>query len=334
MLKREESSRSPQRRRMILAGDIGGTNTRLAIFEGNTILIEEKFSSKKYQSLEEIVRIFLEKQKKQVSKACFGVAGPVLNGRCQATNLPWVIDVANLRSICHIPSVFLLNDLETKAYGIRMLKKEELFLLQEGKPEQKGNQALIAAGTGLGEAGLYWDGKGHHPFACEGGHVDFAPRDALEIELLVYLQKKFKHVSYERIVSGPGIAILYRFLVETGKEQGSVEIEEAMKKKDPPFVISEWALSHKDPGCLRAIHWFLSLYGAEAGNFALKLLSLGGVYIGGGIAPHLIDQMKEGAFLSSFCSKGRFRSLLEAIPIYVILNDDASLLGAAYFAGR
>lgn len=318
---------------MILAGDIGGTNTRLAIFKENTILAEQKFSSKKYQSLEEIVRIFLDTQKIEIKSACFGVAGPVVDGKCKATNLPWIIDVANLRKVCKVSFVSLLNDLETKAYGIRVLKKEELYVLQEGK-KQGGNQALIAAGTGLGEAGLYWDGKEYHPFACEGGHTDFAPRNDLEIELLIYLQKKFQHVSYERIVSGPGIPLLYEFLIETGKEKKSKEIEEAMKEKSAPLVISEWALIHKEPACLRAIDWFLSLYGAEAGNLALKFLALGGMYIGGGIAPSLRQLMKEGEFLTSFNRKGRFQALLETIPIYVILNDDASLLGAAYFANR
>ncbi len=316
---------------MILTGDIGGTNTRLAFFESNTIVAEKKFHSKNYQSLEEIIQIFLSEQKKTFSAACFGVAGPIVNGKCNATNLPWVIDIANLRKCCKIQTIYLLNDLETKAYGIRVLKKEELYVLQAGK-EQPGNQALIAAGTGLGEAGLYWDGKDHHPFACEGGHTDFAPRDELEIELLIYLKKKFQHVSYERIVSGPGIPLLYQFLIETGKEPRSQEMEEEMLQKDAPHVISEWALKRHDPVCLRVIHWFLSIYGAEAGNLALKFLSLGGMYIGGGIAPALIQQIKEGPFLSSFCCKGRFQPLLETIPIHVILNDDASLLGAAYFA--
>ncbi|HSX13826.1 MAG TPA: glucokinase [Chlamydiales bacterium] len=318
---------------MILAGDIGGTNTRLAFFEGNTMIVEQKFRSKNYQSLEEIIHVFLEQQKKEFSSACFGVAGPVVNGKCIATNLPWVIDVANLRSVCKISSVSLLNDLETKSYGIRVLRKDELYVLQEGK-KQSGNQALIAAGTGLGEAGLYWDGKDHHPFACEGGHTDFAPRNDLEIELLIYLQKKYQHVSYERVVSGPGIPLLYQFLIETGKEIHSKEIENAMKVKDAPFVIAEWALKHQDPACLRTIHWFLSLYGAETGNLALKFLSLGGIYIGGGIAPSMIQQMRDGEFLSSFRSKGRFQELLESIPVFVILNDDASLLGAAYYASK
>lgn len=318
---------------MILAGDIGGTNTRLAIYDGMTMLVEQKFSSKQYKSLEDIVIEFLKTQNKKISKACFGVAGPVRNGKCQATNLPWVIDVATLSSACQISAVSLLNDLETKAYGIRSLKREELFLLHKGNQEQTGNQALIAAGTGLGEAGLYWNGKEHCPFACEGGHTDFAPRDAQEIDLLIYLQKKFKHVSYERVVSGPGIYVLYQFLIETGRERVSARVDAALKKKDPPLVISQYAVKHEDAACERAVDLFLSLYGAESGNLALKFLSLGGFYIGGGIAPHLIHQMKTGAFLSSFMNKGRFKSLLESIPIYVILNDDASLLGAAYYAG-
>lgn len=319
---------------MILAGDIGGTNTRLAIFDKYTKLIEKKYPSKNYQSLEEIVREFLLTQTQEITKACFGVAGPVREGRCLATNLPWVIDAKQMSFGLRIPSVSLLNDLEAKAFGIRMLKKEELFVIHSGDPHQKGNQALIAAGTGLGEAGLYWDGKEHHPFPCEGGHVDFAPRDALEIELLAYLQKKFGHVSYERVVSGPGIPILYHFLIETGKEKESPLVKEALKKDDPPKVISEWAMKHRDPACLRAVDWFLSLYGAESGNLALKMFSLGGFYIGGGIAPHLAERMKTGSFLPSFMNKGRFKDLLESIPVYVILNDDASLLGAAYFAGR
>lgn len=319
---------------MILAGDIGGTNTRLAIFDRFKMLVEKKFPSKKYNSLEEIVQEFLQTQSQEISKACFGVAGPVRDGRCQATNLPWVIDAKHMSVTLGIPSVSLLNDLEAKAFGIRMLKKEELFVIHPGDMHQKGNQALIAAGTGLGEAGLFWDGNEHHPFPCEGGHVDFAPRNALEIELLEYLQKKFGHASYERVVSGPGISLLYHFLIETGKEKESQPVKEAMKKNDPPMVISEWATKHHDPACIRAIDWFLSLYGSESGNLALKMLSLGGFYIGGGIAPYLADKMKTSSFLPSFMNKGRFKDLLESMPIYVILNDDASLLGAAYFAGR
>ena len=220
--------------------------------------------------------------------------------------------------------------MEAKAYGLKVLKKEELFCLNQGE-KQAGNQALIAAGTGLGEAGLFWDGKDHIPFACEGGHTDFGPRDPLEIDLLIYLQKKFGHVSYERIVSGPGIYLLYEFLVETGREKRSSYVE---GQKKSPLVISEGALKMKDPVCERVIDLFLSIYGAESGNVALKFFSLGGVFIGGGIAPFFAHQMKTGSFLSSFLNKGRFKSLLETMPVYVILNDDASLLGAAYYAEK
>jgi len=309
---------------MILAGDIGGTHTRLALFDKGKQLTEKKFSSQNYQDLESIVDEFLQSHKQKIRAACFGIAGPVREGRCQATNLPWVVDAAHMSQRLKIPNIHIINDLESNAYGLRMLKKEELFCLNVGKP-QKGNQALIAAGTGLGEAGLYWDGKEHRPFACEGGHTDFGPRNAMEMELLAYLAKKYGHVSYERIVSGPGIHTLYQFLIETKREKFSPQVEAA---GDPSAVISQ----SQDPACTRAMDWFLSLYGAEAGNLALKFLSLGGLFIGGGIAPHLIDKFKSGSFLPSFVDKGRFKSLLESIPIWIVLNDDAALLGAAYYA--
>lgn len=315
---------------MILVGDIGGTHTRLALFDkGHMVEVEKKYPSRNYSGLEEIVRQYL--QNKKIEKACFGVAGPVQEGVCKATNLPWIIDASHLSKALQIPSVYLLNDLEANAYGIKVLKPEELYSLQVGK-KQKGNQALISAGTGLGEAGLYWDGKEHHPFACEGGHTDFAPRNAMEIELLVYLKKKFPHVSYERVVSGPGIHSIYQFLIETGRETSSPQLEKEMKERDPSSVISEWGRQNKDKACVKTVEWFISLYGAEAGNLALKFLSLGGMYVGGGIAPHLLEKIKNGSFLSSFSDKGRFKPLLESIPIWVILNDNAALMGAAAYA--
>ncbi len=226
-----------------------------------------------------------------------------------------------------------MNDLEANAYGLRALKKEALYLLHPGKV-QSGNQALISAGTGLGEAGLYWDGNLHHPFACEGGHVDFAPRNELEVELFLYLKKKFGHVSYEKVVSGPGLHSIYQFLTETGREKLSRGLQIAMQQSDPSTVISEWGRMNKDKGCERALDWFLSLYGSEAGNLSLKFLALGGCYIGGGIAPHLLEKMKNGVFAASFADKGRFRELLESIPIWVVLNDDAALLGAALYPNK
>lgn len=316
---------------MILAGDIGGTNTRLALFEKDHLIVEQKFPSKKYKGLEDIVQEFLQTNQRKVERGCFGIAGPVRNEKCTATNLPWIVDRAHLREVLNIPFIFLLNDLEANAYGLRALKKEELFLLHPGKP-QVGNQALISAGTGLGEAGIFWDGKEHHPFACEGGHVDFAPRNAQEFELLQYLQKKYTHVSYERVVSGPGLYDIYRFLIETKRSTPSSQVEKEMEKNDPPKVITKLALSKQDLACTQAVDWFLSFYGAEAGNLALKILSLGGLFIGGGIAPLLKEKFNEGIFFTSFCDKGRFKPLLESIPISIILNDDTALLGAAFYA--
>lgn len=316
----------------VLTGDIGGTNTRIAIFNGTKIIHEEKFKSKDFKNLEDIISLFLQKNSQPFERACFGVAGPVIDGKCAATNLPWVVDKKNLARVCKLQEVYLLNDLETKAWGINALKPEELFTVQEGQLNAQGNRALIAAGTGLGEAGLYWDGKTHQPFACEGGHTDFGPRNDLEVDLLRYLQKEHGHVSYERVVSGPGIYVLYQFLEKTGRIKPLETTKKLITEKNPSLVISESALRKSDSACMTTIDLFLSLYGAEAGNLALKFMALGGVYIGGGIAPHLMDLIKEGSFVPSFLNKGRFKSLLETVPIFVILNDDASLLGANYYA--
>jgi len=315
--------------KMILAGDIGGTNTRLALFENSKQIGEEKkFPSKNYSHLEAIIKEFLGE--KRVDKACFGIAGPICDQVCKATNLPWVIDAEHIQKNLNIPFVHLLNDLEANAYGLKVLEKKDLYLLNQGR-EQKGNQALISAGTGLGQAGLYWDGKDYQPFPCEGGHTDFGPRDGDEIELFLYLQKKFGHVSYERVISGPGLVNIFEFLIDSKREKLAPELKQEMDKGSPAKVISEWAVSGKDKACVRAVDWFISLYGAEAGNLALKFLALGGVYIGGGIAPRLVEKMKMGSFLSSFLSKGRFNKLLESIPIWVVLNDRTALLGAAYY---
>jgi glucokinase len=315
---------------MILAGDVGGTHTRLAFFEkGKRVGDEVKFESRKYQSLTQIVREFIGKER--VKKACFGIAGPVREGKCKATNLAWVIDSKEMSRNLKIPTVTLLNDLEANAYGLRMVKKDELFLLHKGK-KQEGNRAFISAGTGLGEAGLFWDGKEHRPFACEGGHTDFAPRNELEVELFFYLQKKFGHVSYERVVSGPGIVNLFEFLIETGREKISAKVKGEMKRQHPSTVITRLGRQRQDAACVHTLAWFISLYGAEAGNLALKFLSFGGLYIGGGIAPHLAEEMKEG-FYEAFIDKGRFKHLLETVPIWLVMNDNAALLGAAYYAG-
>lgn len=305
---------------MILAGDIGGTNTRLALFEKTgelKIVTEEIYPSREFKGLEEIVLQFLQEKKVAVNVASFGIAGPVRDQKCRATNLPWVVDAQALAKASKIASVRLYNDLESNANGLKVLQPGELYCLQQGL-KQVGNQALIAAGTGLGEAGLFWDGKGHRPFACEGGHADFAPRNEEEVELLSFLRKKYGgHISYERVVSGPGMFDIYSFLAK-----GPTDI------KNPRDVTEN---DGKDPLCTKTIDWFLSLYGAESGNMALKFLSLGGFYVGGGIAPRLKDRFAKSDFLASFSDKGRFKELLQSIPIHIVLNDNTALLGAASF---
>ena len=319
---------------MILAGDIGATKTHLALFDveaGMNIVAHEKYHSADFKSLSLIVQKFLDKQRATVQNACFGVAGPVEDGHCRATNLPWIIDAKEMSKDLQIPKILLINDLEATAFGMQCLKPSEIFTLNAGK-KQAGQGALIAAGTGLGEAGLYWNGKTLKTLPSEGGHTDFAPRDEEEIELWRYLKGRFGHVSYERVVSGPGIYNLYRFLIDTRREKESPKVKELLGKDGSPHVITEAALSGSCPACVRTLNWFVSIYGSEAGNLALKFLAFRGVYVGGGIAPKIIELLKKETFLRAFCDKGRFAALLDAIPIKVILNENAALLGAAEHA--
>jgi glucokinase len=319
---------------MILTGDIGGTKTWLALFEEGdpfSLVRKERYVSHEHKDLTSIISLFLSQEKVNISRAAFGVAGPVVDERCHATNLPWVIDANWISGQMKIPNVFLLNDLEANAWGIRCLKSEDFCDLNRGVPHD-GNMAVISAGTGLGEAGLYWNGKSHRPFGCEGGHVDFAPLDDLEIELLIFLRKKYGRISYERLVSGPGLCNIYRFFIETGKERECPPVLEEMKTKDPAKVISEAALTKKCRACERALDLFVSIYGAEAGNLALKILAVGGVFIGGGIAPKILPVLQSGIFLRSFTAKGRLKGMVSAIPVKVILSDNVNLLGAAFYA--
>jgi glucokinase len=318
---------------MILAGDIGGTHARLAFFSSThgrlRLVCEAAFPSRQYLGLEEIVLKFIEKESEPVEAACFGIPGPVRNGRAQTSNLPWIVDSSRLARELKVPSAFLINDLEANAWGIGELAKVDLLTLNQGTGNILGNKAVIAAGTGLGEAGMFWDGRQHYAFACEGGHADFAPRNDLEIALLQYLKTKFGRVSYERVLSGPGLLNIYRFLHDTGRGEEPRWLSEEMNKLDPAAVISQAALDRKCPLCEQALDLFVSIYGAETGNLALKMLATSGVYIGGGIAPQIIPRLKAGAFLDAFVDKGRLRPLMEAIPVHVIVNENAGLLGAA-----
>jgi glucokinase len=321
---------------MILAGDIGGTHTRIAIFEQASstlkMMLERVYPSRDHKSLDEIVSLFLSNEHVTADRACFGIAGPVLHGRVSTPNLAWVVDAIQLAKKIGIQSVWLINDLQAHASGIDDLAPADFVALNK-VDVAIGNAALIAAGTGLGEAGLYWDGRRRWPFPCEGGHADFAPRNDLEMDLLRYLIMKFGRASYERVLSGPGLQNIYNFLAAAGKEQEPQWLKDELQQAvDPAAVISEHALDGKAPICERVLDIFVSIYGAEAGNLALKLMATGGVFLSGGIAAKILPKLTGPAFMQAFISKGRLQPMMETIPVKVIVNDRVGLIGAARYA--
>jgi glucokinase len=321
----------------VLSGDIGGTKTRLAVIivDGTKLHTEreQSYPSRDYAEFGELLGDFL-KHSEAPDRAAFGVAGPVQGRVAQTTNLPWCIDADALQKIWGITSCALLNDLEATACGLPALGKADLLTLHEGAPNSVGNVAVIAAGTGLGEAGLYWDGQQYHPFATEGGHTSFSPDDAMEVALLRHLQQNHGHVSWERIVSGPGLVSLHEFHCLYRGTPLPDWLRHEMQEGDASAAIAKAALSERDELCSETLDWFVHLYGAEAGNLALKLMSRGGLYLGGGIAPKILPRLQNGRFLASFLNKGRMRPLLEAMPVKVILNDRAALYGPALYASK
>ncbi|OGR33176.1 MAG: glucokinase [Desulfuromonadales bacterium GWD2_61_12] len=322
----------------VLAGDIGGTSTRLAYFDavGGKLspLAEGNFSSREASCLEEIVLRFAGEHRLKAERACFGIAGPVRQGRVRTPNLPWSVDSAELARSLGLPGVRLINDLEANAHGIDLLAPEDVAILNHGLPDRAGTIAVVSAGTGLGEALAYWDGSRHQPLPSEGGHADFAPRTELETELLLYLRAEHGRVSTERIVSGPGLCNIYRFLRDARHQPECPEVAEEMRRGDPPAAITRAALTGQCPLCEQVLDLFVSLYGAEAGNVALRYLAVGGIYLGGGIAPKIIDRLRGPGFMRAFTAKGRLSPVLENIAVKVILNERTALLGAAYCAGR
>ncbi len=317
---------------MILAGDIGGTNARLAYFQpqnGHLRLISERvFSSREHSEFGEIVVQFLDGSKTRPEAACFGIAGPVRNGRVETSNLPWVIEQSRLAKQIQLPTM-LINDLEASAWGIGGLAPGDLVALNHVSGPAIGNQAVIAPGTGLGQAGLFWDGSRHHVFACEGGHADFAPRNDLQMELLRFLRARFGHVSYERVLSGPGLVNVYEFLRESGCAKESPELALQLQAGDAAAAISRAALANTSPLAAKALDLWLSVYGAEAGNLALKVMATGGLFLAGGISPKILSKLTGSLFMEAFLDKGRLRPLVEAIPVQVVTNEKAGLLGAA-----
>jgi glucokinase len=325
---------------MIIAGDIGGTKTNLALYELVEDRLEVKkqsqYASRDFGSLNDIIEVFQkESSMPSVESACFGIAGPVVNGRCRTTNLPWDITTADLEQQLDTPKVRLMNDLEATAYGMLYLKDDEFVDLNPTGRTVSGNRAVIAAGTGLGEAMLYFDGKEYHPIGSEGGHSDFAPLTIRQDELLRWMRNRYPgHVSFERILSGPGIYTLYEFLLESGSAPQPSEMLQIKEGEDRSAMISACALDNNDPLCMETLRLFAEIYGAEAGNLALKSMSLGGVYIGGGIAPKILPILKEEYFMNAFVSKGRFEEMLRGMQVRVSLNPKTALLGAAHFAAE
>ena len=319
---------------MFLAGDIGGTKTLLAIgrAEGGkgTIVRKEKFPSRSFPSLSAVIEKFLRGEKLQC--AAFGIAGPVERGECKTTNLPWDVKESEIAAAFSIPRVTLLNDLVANAYGIQTLSFLDLLQVHAGE-KREGTRVLISAGTGLGVSTLFYEEGQSIPTASEGGHADFAPRSSLEFDLFLYLQNKFGHVSCERVISGQGLANIYDFLTDTGRAPKNGAVEAAFKTETVRGkVISSFGLEGKDKACLQTLELFVSLYGAEAGNMALRSCAVGGVFLGGGIAPKLVKFIqREELFFRSFCEKGRLAEYLKKIPVSVILNEETALAGALHY---
>jgi glucokinase len=329
-------SRNKKDRFLILAGDIGGTKTNLGHFvlEGNTFLLKKvrNFHNADYPEFTSILNEFLKEDPGEIQGACFGVAGPVINGVCRTTNLPWVVDTSKLKSLLKIKEVSLINDMEATAYGVGALPKTALAVLNHGKAVAQGNIAVIAAGTGLGEGMLIWDGRHYRAVASEGGHSDFAPCNTLELDLCKYLLKKFGHSSYERVLSGPGLLNIYGFLKTRNFTKEPAWLKKEMTQEDPSSVITRNALNNRNKLCVKTLDLFCAIYGAEAGNLALKVLGLGGVYLGGGIAPKILAKLQNGVFRKAFLEKGRFSKFLSRIPVYAILEEKTALHGAAVYA--
>jgi len=325
----------PRDSSIIMAADVGGTKTNLALFQikdGALMLLTEKsYATKTHKSFLEMVHNFQTGNFPSVDGICLGIAGPVTQGKVHGTNFPWEIDREEIQRELQVHSVSLINDMEANAYGLAALNEKDFDVLKYGS-NVSGNIALISPGTGLGEVGLFWDGSHYHPFATEGGHCDFSPRNDLDVEIWKYIHQKYGHVSWERLISGPGILDIYLFLRRISGKKESQRLKEKFEKEDPSVVITENALNGKDPVCKEALELFIRFLAIESAQLALKFKTTGGIYIGGGILPNIIKGMNREIFYSNFAQSGRMNSLLQMVPVKVILNEKTALLGAAYYA--
>ena len=320
---------------MILAGDIGGTKTLLGLFDPagdvKQPLRQKSFPSRQYDSLEAIIAEFLAEDDGICTAASFAVAGPVSRGAAQITNLPWVIKADNISQMFQIPIVHLLNDVEAIAAAVPFLKAEDLAVLRPGKPDPTGAIVVIAPGTGLGEAFLTWNGERYQAHPTEGGHASFAPRTQVEVDLLVYLYPRFGHLSFERVGSGSGIPNLYEFLLDSGAYQEPDWLREALASaRDRTPIIVDAALKEEADICVATLDLFVRILGGEAGNMALNVLATGGIYLGGGMPPRILSRLRQPDFLAAITHKGRFKTLLDAIPVTVVLDPEVALHGAAF----
>jgi glucokinase len=323
-------------RSLVLAGDIGGTKTNLGLFRRGkkrpVLKIAETYLSRQTPSLEHIVKSFLAKHQVRVSKACFGIAGPVIGGRVKTTNLPWDVSEAQMKRQLQLSHVCLINDLTATALALPLLNSKELFPLNKTVARKNQNLAIMAPGTGLGTGFLIqWDGN-YIPISSEGGHVDFAPNSKAEVELWQYLREEYGRVSIERVISGPGLANIYSWLKDSGRYREPAWLAKKIKEMEPAAAISEVGLAGGHPLCVEALNVFVSVLGAAAGNLALTAMTTGGVFLGGGIPPKILPKLQEPLFIQAYMNKGRFAKVLEKIPVRVILNDKAALLGAAQCA--
>ena len=330
-----KESKASRRNNIVLAGDIGATKSNLALFKvegGNVASLQEaQYKSQEYKNIIELTNTFI-KNIPLPDSICFGVAGPVLNGHAKLSNIMWEIDSNELSNHFGVKNVQLINDLEATAYGLAMLTEKDIAEIHKGNDAAVGNAAVIAPGTGLGEAGIYWDGNYYHPFATEGGHSDFAPRNQFDFDLYNFLQKKFGHVSWERLVCGPGIVNIYDFLRDEKKREEPEWLKEKYKNGDAAAVISQHVKQSEI--CKETMQVFIRYLAYESANLILKLKATGGLFIGGGIAPQIVSLFENNVFYSSFCQSGRLNYLLEKVPVKIILNTKTALLGAVYYGAK
>ncbi len=323
---------------MLLAGDLGGTKTILALFphdgDARTPVVQARYVSKDFPSLTRIIDAFLAEHEASIDAASFAVAGPVVAGKADVTNLSWVISEQGLRERLDDIPVRLINDLQAAAYAIPALTPDDLHMLHPGEADPRGAMAVIAPGTGLGEAYLVWDGGKYRAYASEGGHTDFAPRNELEMALLRYLLRRMDHVSYERVCSGVGVPNLYAYLKDSGYAPEPPWLAQQLRQADDPTPVIVTAALQTSPPCAlctATLDLFVSILGAEAGNLALKVLSTGGVYLAGGIPPRILEALRHGQFMQSFIRKGRFADRLVRMPVHIVLNPHTALIGAARY---